>query len=336
LNGSINPDGFATSARFDYGTSTSYGHSTSPVAAGSGSSPVAASAPITGLSAGTTYHYRIVALSNGMPSAFGSDHTLTTSPPAHPTATTGAATNVGVSSATVKGSIKPNGSPTSSRFDYGTSTSYGHSTSRVAAGSGSSPVTASAAITRLSAGITYHYRIVALRNGVPVAFGSDHTFLTKPASTGSGNPPPRVTPPPPQPPPPPLTLTSLRMSPRTFAAARSGPSVVRHRKSGALVTFRLDADATVTFTVQRVRAGRKVKDRCAPMTPANRQAKRCTRSRAIRGSFVIAGILGRQAFRFMGRIRGHALAPGRYRLVARVATPDGDGTKATRFAIRRS
>jgi hypothetical protein len=73
-----------------------------------------------------------------------------------------------------------------------------------------------------------------------------------------------------------------------------------------------------------------------PLTLANRKAKRCLRSSAIEGSFVIAGIPGTHTFHFTGRIRGHALAPGRYRLVAHLATPDGSGTTAARFAIRRS
>src|SRR3984957_405235 len=61
LNGSVNPEGAATTYHFEYGTSTSYGTIT-PVpdgSAGSGTSAVNESAAITSLTPGTTYDYRI-------------------------------------------------------------------------------------------------------------------------------------------------------------------------------------------------------------------------------------------------------------------------------------
>lgn len=63
LNGSVNPNGFKASYRFDYGTDTSYGSSV-PVPVGqlaAGSSPVAVSHGLTGLRPLTNYHYRLVA-----------------------------------------------------------------------------------------------------------------------------------------------------------------------------------------------------------------------------------------------------------------------------------
>ncbi|MBV9818708.1 MAG: beta-propeller fold lactonase family protein [Solirubrobacterales bacterium] len=65
VTGTVDPNGAATTYHFDYGTTSGYGHSTSNQSAGAGSSAVAVTAAITGLSADTTYHYRLVAVNAG-------------------------------------------------------------------------------------------------------------------------------------------------------------------------------------------------------------------------------------------------------------------------------
>ena len=60
VSGSVNPNGTSTSWYVEYGTASSYGSKTSSTSAGSGTSPVGVSANLTGLHAGTTYHYRFV------------------------------------------------------------------------------------------------------------------------------------------------------------------------------------------------------------------------------------------------------------------------------------
>jgi subtilase family serine protease len=63
LNGTVNPNSATvTACTFEYGPTTALGSSVpcSP-APGSGSSPIAVSAAVTGLSAGTTYYFRLVA-----------------------------------------------------------------------------------------------------------------------------------------------------------------------------------------------------------------------------------------------------------------------------------
>jgi hypothetical protein len=85
LNGTVNPEGAATTYQFQYGTSTSYGSVTpaSPASAGSGRSAVGESAGLSGLSASTTYDYRLVA-TNATGTTNGSNQTFTTpaaSPP---------------------------------------------------------------------------------------------------------------------------------------------------------------------------------------------------------------------------------------------------------------
>src|SRR3989449_6522846 len=78
-----------------------------------------------------------------------------------PTAITGPVSAVGSTSATVTGTVNPNGQATTWYFEYGTSTSYGSKTSTMNAGSGTSNVDASATLSGLAPGTTYHYRLVA-------------------------------------------------------------------------------------------------------------------------------------------------------------------------------
>ena len=80
LNGTVNPNGAATTYQFEYGTTTSYGSFSpaSPATVGSGTSAVAESADITGLTAGTTYDFRIVG-TNANGTTHGANLTLTTS-----------------------------------------------------------------------------------------------------------------------------------------------------------------------------------------------------------------------------------------------------------------
>jgi phosphodiesterase/alkaline phosphatase D-like protein len=181
LNAAVNPNGGeVTSCEFDYGTSEAYGKSV-PCSSlpGSGSSSVAVSAVVVGLSADTTYHFRIVAINSGGTSR-GADQTFATLPDA-PTVVTKVASSVSQTSATLSATVNPNGGKvTSCHFDYGTTIGYGHEVPCSALpGSGASPVGVSASVTGLSANTTYHFRIVAENTGGS-SFGADQTFPTLP------------------------------------------------------------------------------------------------------------------------------------------------------------
>jgi hypothetical protein len=82
LNGTVNPNGTATDYQFEYGPDTSYGSAAPsiPAPAGSGTAEVAATGAMTGLMAGRTYHYRLVAKRGGVTVAVGQDRTFTTWP----------------------------------------------------------------------------------------------------------------------------------------------------------------------------------------------------------------------------------------------------------------
>jgi hypothetical protein len=94
-----------------------------------------------------------------------------------PTATTGRATGVTYSSATVHGSVNPEGQQTNYVFQYGTSRSYGAQTPLSVAGSGTGSVSVSQTIAGLQPLTTYHYRILA-SGPDGSATGSDRTFTT--------------------------------------------------------------------------------------------------------------------------------------------------------------
>jgi len=77
LNGTVNPNGEATTYYFEFGVDTSYGFTTSSSSAGADTSPVSVSAPISGLISDTTHHYRLVA-TNSEGTSYGQDKTFTT------------------------------------------------------------------------------------------------------------------------------------------------------------------------------------------------------------------------------------------------------------------
>jgi hypothetical protein len=77
VSGVVNGNGHATTLQFQYGTTGAYGSTTPSQPAGSGTTNVNMSANLTGLTADTTYHYRVVA-SNAFGTALGADKTFTT------------------------------------------------------------------------------------------------------------------------------------------------------------------------------------------------------------------------------------------------------------------
>lgn len=78
LTGSVNPRGAETSWYFEYGPTAAYGTQTPTTVAGSGVGGVKVSESLTGLQAGATYHYRLVAVSSTAGTIDGRDRTFTT------------------------------------------------------------------------------------------------------------------------------------------------------------------------------------------------------------------------------------------------------------------
>lgn len=95
-----------------------------------------------------------------------------------PTVKTGPAQHGTSTSATLTGTVNPNGSPTSCYFEYGRTTRYGSITPTQNVGSGTKPVKVSATVSGLAPNTTYHYQLVCHNLGGR-GTGGDRSFKTK-------------------------------------------------------------------------------------------------------------------------------------------------------------
>jgi hypothetical protein len=96
------------------------------------------------------------------------------------------ASEISATSATMHGTVNPNGGDTTYYFQYGATTSYGMSTTPNDAGSGTIAASVQPAnLTGLSPSTTYHYRLVGVKGG-RITTGQDLTFTTL-STQGSGS-----------------------------------------------------------------------------------------------------------------------------------------------------
>jgi hypothetical protein len=178
LTGTVDADGVPTTYHFEYGTTTGYGLTT-PVRTATGTEPVNVQAELTGLTANTEYHYRLVAGASQ-----GADRTFRTRPnPTPPVVGNQRSRDVGPDAATLTGTIDANGGSTTFFVEYGTSTRYGNRSEPQSAGDGTSPVPVSARISGLQPRRRYHWRIVAT-NPAGTTRGRNRTFTTARLPTG--------------------------------------------------------------------------------------------------------------------------------------------------------
>jgi hypothetical protein len=185
LNGTVNPNGFDTDAWFEWGTDqtlTTFDITTKQNFA-AGTTIQAVNAPLTGLTFGTTYYFRMVAQSTSGTEKGAIENFSTSSVP--PTVATLPATAVTTTSATLNGSVNPNGLATTALFEWGTdqnlSTFASTATQNVGSGSASLPVTES--LPGLANETTYYFRIAATNAAGPTQRGAIESFST-------ANPPP--------------------------------------------------------------------------------------------------------------------------------------------------
>jgi hypothetical protein len=163
LNGAVFPEGEAVSkCEFEYGTTTSYGK-TAPcegaIPTDEGEHPISAAIGHL-VPNGTEYHFRLAIERGGNP-VKGADASFETKE----TVITGSASASSPTTATITGTVNPEGTPyTECKFEYGPTNAYGSSEpcteSPAAIGEGSSPVTVHAQLSGLLEP-TYHYRLVA-------------------------------------------------------------------------------------------------------------------------------------------------------------------------------
>jgi hypothetical protein len=180
LRGHVNPEnaGDITECHFEWGTNNNYGETTTctPTSIQSGDGNTLVTANISGLSAGTTYHYRLVAANENGKSR-GAD--VTFKPHGKPAIEREFTYDVNSDGARISGEINPEGVETTYHFEYGTDTGYGQviPASDVTLKSPTKVATVSATVTGLAPGTTYHFRIAAT-NESGTTHGEDHTFRT--------------------------------------------------------------------------------------------------------------------------------------------------------------
>jgi PKD repeat protein len=177
LTGTVNPGGAApVRYRFSYGTSASDLSTSTPWSAHRGGRTAApVGAMVTGLRPATTYYVELE-VSLGSQTVAGGIKSFITRRPL-PAVRTGSAKGIISNSATVSGWVNPHGTSTLYQVQFGTSSSYGHSTTFVLAGSRNSGQRVNAVLFGLRPDSRYHYRLVAQNDGGTVV-GADHTFTT--------------------------------------------------------------------------------------------------------------------------------------------------------------
>jgi hypothetical protein len=159
LNGSLDPDGTATTFHFEYGVDDKYGLETPEEPAGIAAGVVAVEAELNGLQSGRTFHYRLVA-TNSAGTTHGPDETVKIAD--RPGIAGVRATEVDVDSAVLNARIDGNGYQTTYRWEYGPTPEYGSTVLATEPELGGvAPQQVSQPIAGLHPGVTYHFRIVA-------------------------------------------------------------------------------------------------------------------------------------------------------------------------------
>jgi hypothetical protein len=123
------------------------------------------------------------------------------------------------------------------------------------------------------------------------------------------------------PPPAPAALSRLAVRPARFR--------VTGHKRGTTIGFRLTRESAVTLAFERVTAGHRKGKHCVAHA---RKGRRCSIVKRVGRLTIAHAHAGADAVRFIGRLHGKVLAPGRYLLVA---TPAHGRARSVRFTVLR-
>lgn len=148
-------------------------------------SPTGVSVELSGLTSEKTYYYRVV-VESPSGTTYGADRTYAL----HKVVglRTDDADGVTATSAQLHGSLVGDGTPTTYRFEWGRTSSYGSASAATPAGSPSGPSRTTLPaldLTGLEPLTTYHYRVVAT-GGAGTSNGEDRSFTTLPGSPTIG------------------------------------------------------------------------------------------------------------------------------------------------------
>jgi hypothetical protein len=242
LHGAVSPRGVLASYHFEYGTDTTYGRTTPEQSAGSINAVRDVDATIAKLAPGTTYHVRLVA-TTGTGTVSSDDATFTTLPV--PTVTVADPTGIGVTDATLHGSVDTHGvdGGTYRFFVAGTTNVYRSATAVTAIPAGSGPRDVEASVGDLPAGGTYSVVLAATVAGT-TTYGPAVTFSTGDVPRGAPVPP--ITRPPSYP------CDASQIDPRTLdcATGTGTPPILEPPSNRATTKAKVKgARATLTITV---------------------------------------------------------------------------------------
>jgi len=186
-------------------------------------------------------------------------------------AVTDAPTGLIADGATFHARIDPGASATSAAFELGATAAYGARSPATALTAGGGLQNVGLTTSGLTAGLTYHVRAIALRNGVVVATGADRTFIAgvdPPPPVDPGPPPPiavvtPITPGPPVLKVPKATMKGMTRTARldrkgrlilsflaTPAKARGRIKVASGRTSAGSASFTVPAKGRVKVTIK--------------------------------------------------------------------------------------
>ncbi len=231
-----------------------------------------------------------------------------------PAVSTGAASGVTASGASVAGTVNPLGGTVSAiNVEYGPTTAYGSTVAGTPATlpPGGVPVAVSATIGGLLPETLIHYRVVAT-NGIGPSSGLDQTFTTQ-----------SVTP----------MVSGARQSNSRWREGSQRALKTNKKKTpiGTTFSFLLNEPASVRFSVTQLVSGRRVNRRCVATTKKNHTKSACKRT-VTRGTLAFTGQRGINKVSFRGRIYSRKLKPGRYTLVI-VASVSGRSSVPVRLSF---
>jgi phosphodiesterase/alkaline phosphatase D-like protein len=184
LNGQVNPKGSVATYWFEYGDTVSLGSVTAFQSTNTGSNLINVSVALSGLKPLTKYYFRLNA-QNQYGTVLSSVLNFTTKGPAssaQPTVSTGSATNIATSSATLNGRVNPNGVETRYWFEYSLDPLLANIIGTVSPAqllNGAVTVSVFANTAGLRRNTKYYYRLGASNSNGSVN-GSIASFKTKP------------------------------------------------------------------------------------------------------------------------------------------------------------
>jgi hypothetical protein len=246
------------------------------------------------------------------------------------------ASAVSANTATLAGSVNPNGSQvTDCHFQVAPAPSGGDPNvpCEQQVGAGSTPVAVSALLSGLSPATTYTFTLMATSaqgssSGSPVTFvtlatsGSGTGVGVGPLGTGrlGGA----------------LSVTNLKLTPTRFHRGTRPATIAKQPKKKATalpisttISFVLSSAATVKLGFELAQPGVRVGHKCVAVSKSHRKGKRCLRYTAVHGGVTRAGRAGTDKITFAGVLDGGArLAPGTFRLSLGATGPAGSATAA--------